>query len=194
MKHLIAAWRILVGVWVPKAGDISLSSLRNILPATSAPLGATPSSIPNATNTTPSSGAQSTTLTDSNGSIAPPHQTPKRIPTRRLVRHVLRTRVEAAKSLDQYLSTLESSSSLVPARPWLVEPDYEPPAVNGDGNELDRFPMVERDSREVVRFLRQRGAKIRFPTSGDAEWADAGSGDERDGDVEDDGRKDIKFE
>jgi hypothetical protein len=101
--------------------------------------------------------------------------------------------VEAAKSLHQYLSTLESTPSLVPARPWLVESDYDALSIK-EGDELDRFPMAKRDSREVVRFLRQRGAKIRFPSAQDADWADAGSGDERDGNVEEDGKKDIKFE
>jgi hypothetical protein len=56
----------------------------------------------------------------------------------------------------------------------------------GEGPDaVDRFPMGTRDGREVVRFLRQRGARIRHESPANADWAEAGSGDERSGDEED---------
>ncbi len=176
-----------MGVWAPKRSDLSVSSLRKVLPATTAPEGATPSQIPAPTGTTPSSGTTtSTETTDASGQVgqsadAKPSRK-RRVPTRRLVRHVLRTRIEAAKALEVYLTYLETASPAVsvPARPWLADAAYVPEDY-AEGEGPDKFPMAEREGREVVRFLRQRGARILgLPPQGE-DWADAGSGDESDG-------------
>jgi hypothetical protein len=45
----------------------------------------------------------------------------KRVPTRRFIKHVLRTRVAAAQALEAFLAELEQGGHRVNARPWLVE-------------------------------------------------------------------------
>ncbi|KAI0708950.1 glycerol-3-phosphate-acyltransferase [Cerioporus squamosus] len=197
-KRLVAAWRILVGVWAPKRWDMSLNALaqytvprippenpwidrskvkaksRPVTPATSS--AALPASSPE-----PSSPSKSSSPT-------PPSPSGKRRrpPSRRLIRHVLRARVEAAKALASLFLQLErapddkrvrASVHLARAYGGQVEPLGENHATE-EGVEPNPEPVGWRSAREVVAFLRARGAKFReleSPVEGD--WAALSDGE-----------------
>ncbi|KAG5653047.1 hypothetical protein H0H81_002564 [Sphagnurus paluster] len=168
-KRLIAAWRILVGVWVPKRWDLSLTALSQyttpppprINPWVQRPQ--TPQQTSNAHSMTNTSSASASAP----GSAVPPAEPPvktrskRRPPSRRLVRHVLRARVEAVKALAVFFSHLRSAppATHVKASTHLAhlyghvteikDPETDAPLVQG-----------WRDVHEAVRFLQQRGAKI----------------------------------
>jgi glycerol-3-phosphate O-acyltransferase / dihydroxyacetone phosphate acyltransferase len=102
----------------------------------------------------------------------------KRPPSRRLIRHVLRARAEAANALAAMLAHLEASPTDIRVRasshlalryggsvdqPSTLLSPSSAAEVNGDGsgemNVVDE-PSGWRSAREVVAFLRKRGAKI----------------------------------
>jgi hypothetical protein len=110
----------------------------------------------------------------------------KRVPTRRFIKHVLRTRVAAAQALESFLAELESGEYRVNARPWLVEAapyggeasQAEQQSTEDEGKDaVDRFPMGTRSGEEVVEFLRWQGARI-LPSASEHNGWDALSGDE----------------
>ncbi len=170
-KRLIAAWRILVGVWAPNSGTTSMEGLRKLLPATSEPFGATPK------------GAMW-----AKGQSGPPPTAAKKVPakhvpSRRLIRHVLRTRIEACRALESYLAELEREGGRIPARPWLAEAaafggEYPTPKEHHeDGEEQDWNPEGSRDGKELVAYLRQQGARILASQHEEhGEWASDGGG------------------
>ena len=101
---------------------------------------------------------------------SPPEKKKKhhRPPTRRIVRHVLRARIEAAKSLKSLFEQLEratdgkrvrASSHLARAFGGVVDPDGTPKHT-ADAVEWVEEPRGWRSAKEVVAFLRRRGAKI----------------------------------
>lgn len=175
-KRLVAAWRVIVGVWAPKRRELPLAKLATILPDTSAPEGATKDAYAWKTRGTDQEVKDETAKTGQR----------KRFPTRRLIKHVLRTRVAAARSLEAFLAELEEGEYRINARPWLVElapyggeaTQAEQQSTAGEGKDaVDRFPMGTRSGEEVVDFLRQRGARI-LPSASEHNGWDALSGDE----------------
>ncbi|KAJ9115588.1 hypothetical protein QFC20_000913 [Naganishia adeliensis] len=175
-KRLVAAWRVIVGVWAPKRRELPLAKLATILPDTSAPEGATKDAYAWKTRGTDQEVKDETAKTEQR----------KRFPTRRLIKHVLRTRVAAARSLEAFLAELEEGEYRINARPWLVElapyggeaAQAEQQSTAGEGKDaVDRFPMGTRSGEEVVDFLRQRGARI-LPSASEHNGWDALSGDE----------------
>lgn len=175
VKRLVAAWRLLVGVWVPKNWDLSLSAVaqyatprippespwidRSRIKSKSPPVTPSPAGAP-----TPSP------------SIASPRSTgsrkPRRPPSRRLVRHVLRARVEAAKSLASLFANLEGSAAagkrvyasvhLARAYGGGVSQGRAPMSIleTSEGVEVPEEPAGWRLAHEVISFLRVRGAKV----------------------------------
>ncbi|KAM6502302.1 glycerol-3-phosphate-acyltransferase [Amanita muscaria] len=163
-KRIVAAWRVLVGVWAPKRWDLSLAALSQyttprvppenpwidkpkISPITSAATGETDAS-------------QHTK-----------RQRKQRAPSRRIVRHVLRARIDAIKSLATFFDSLEKAGSgkKVKASSHLARlyGSTDVGLVDSDG---------WRYSRELVEFLKARGAKIpRAPKGAIEGWA---SGDD----------------
>lgn len=109
---------------------------------------------------------------------------PQHLPSRVLVRHVLRTRVQAARAISNVLLELEEQDARLKAKYWLAE-RYGGEVTNIDHTdnvpEYERhWPQGARGAREVIAFLRGRGA--RFASAGREEhWAAALSGDEGDG-------------
>lgn len=119
---------------------------------------------------------------------AKPIRRPK-APSRRLIKHVLRARVKAAEDLAEFLAEVERSGQRVRASAHLAKIYGSPanttaaPAVvpTGDGASIYQGPQSSRSAREVISFLRNRGARI--DTLGerqDGDWAL--SGDETDAD------------
>ncbi|KAJ3570953.1 hypothetical protein NP233_g4059 [Leucocoprinus birnbaumii] len=183
-KRCIAAWRVLVGVWVPKKWDLSLHALSQYttpqippenpwidrpkkLPAR---LSGSDTDTPNA-----SSGSRSPSPDLRQGGEPPVKARPvRRPPSRKLVRHVLRARAEAVRALAAFFKELKRAGAdkKVYACVHLAEMHGGGTVAhtNSEGTE-----EVEgwRHGREVIEFLRTRGAKI--PMSDniriEGEWA-----------------------
>lgn len=122
---------------------------------------------------------------------APAAPTPvkrRRLPSRRLIRHVLRARVVASRSLASFLAEVERSGQNVRASKHLAKRfggslDPEPQGdISGDGSFLAvNGPQGWRSSREVIAFLRSQGAQIAaLDEEDEGDWAAGGlsSGDE----------------
>lgn len=98
---------------------------------------------------------------------------PEHLPSRVLVRHVLRQRVFASRELASVLLSLESDDTRVKASFWLAEryggDVYKPDPEGAEDYERD-WPRGVRGAREVVAFLRGRGARF-GSAGGDERWA-----------------------
>jgi hypothetical protein len=169
LKRVIAAWRVLVGVWAPRRWELSMSALSQY----TTPL--VPPENPwidknRANSSTP--GTSSGTLRSLPTQITdePPVKiAPRRRPSsRRIMRHLLRARGEAVKALAEFLTTLEASGDgknviasihLAKKFGWVEE---NSPTSTDDGRDGDALPDAKgyRRAREVITFLRARGAKI----------------------------------
>ncbi|TBU25160.1 glycerol-3-phosphate-acyltransferase [Dichomitus squalens] len=198
-KRLVAAWRVLVGVWAPKRWDLSLSAVaqytvprippenpwidRSKAKATSRPV--TPAlSSPSVTGGPAESPASSTPTSTPAGPSTSAGSGPgrrRRPPSHRLIRHVLRARVEAAKALASLFAQLErapegkhvcASVHLAQAFGGYVETPKEPSRETSAGVETVPEPQGWRSAREVVAFLRSRGAKFRaLEARVEGDWA-----------------------
>lgn len=167
LKRVIAAWRVLVGVWAPRRWELSLSALSQyttpLVPpenpwidknrANSSAPGGTLRSLP-------------TQFTDE----PPVKIARRRRPSSRIImKHLLRARGEAVKALAEFLTTLEASGDgknviasihLAKRFGWVEE--NTPASSTDDGKDGDASPDAKgyRRAREVIAFLRARGAKI----------------------------------
>jgi len=167
---VIAAWRVLVGVWAPRRWELSLSALSQY----------TTPQVPPENPWIDKNRANSSTPGTSSGT---PRSLPaqvtdeplvkiarrRRPSSRRIMRHLLRARGEAVKALAEFLTTLEASGDgknviasihLAKRFGWVEENSSTSSADNGgDG---DALPDAKgyRQAREVIAFLRARGAKI----------------------------------
>lgn len=154
-KRLTAAWRVLVGVWIGPGAEMSmnkfLDGIEKYAPNPPAVAGLAP------------------------GQTRQKYVRPEHLPSRVLVRHVLRQRVIAANELAATLLSLENDDSRVKASFWLAEryggdvykPDPDAPGVA----EYERdWPRGVRGAREVVAFLRGRGASLGSAGT-DEHWA-----------------------
>jgi len=109
------------------------------------------------------------------------YKRPKRLPSRILVRHVLRIRFEAARDLAATLLEIEEKDCQVNASFWLAqEHDGEVLKADREDDELVEwerpFPRGQRSGAEVVAFLRRNGARL-GGSQVEGHWA-ASSGDE----------------
>ncbi|KAG1854377.1 glycerol-3-phosphate-acyltransferase [Suillus tomentosus] len=170
LKRVIAAWRVLVGVWAPRRWELSLSALSQY----TTPL--VPPENPWIDKNRPNSstpGTSSGTLHSLPAQITdePPVRiaSRRRPSSRRIMRHLLRARGEAVKALAEFLTTLEASGEeksviasihLAKRFGWVEE--NSPTSLADDGGDSD--PVTDargyRRAREVIAFLRSRGAKI----------------------------------
>lgn len=187
MKRLVAAWRVLIGVWMPKRFDYPLDVLQSSFASAQESFAAKVAAYQEQLN--PSKPVEDVKHPTTPGQIVekakrnvllppgPPPIPAQKLPSRKLVRLVLRTRNDARAALIKTLADLEESGSQVPAKFWLAERfggDVEPVAQEGD--EWERpLPEASRRSEEVVAFLRERGGLV-LP-AGDGDWA-VSSGEE----------------
>jgi len=164
MKRLVAAWRILIGVWLPRRFEMSLPSFLD----SSSLFAPDPPKVAGLPPDTPPI----------------KYTRPKRIPSPLLVRHVLRIRLEAARELASLLFELEEKDAQINASFWLAE-EYggEVMKVSKEDEEVADWerplPRGVRGGAEVVGYLRNRGARLGSVKIVD-HWA-ASSGDEGDG-------------
>lgn len=159
-----------MGVWAPKRWDLSLAALSQY--------------------TTPPTPKPNIWLDKFKSSVgAPPLEEPpvqaaprRRPPSRRIVRHVLRARAEAARALASFFQQLEqapegkrvrASTHLAKAYGgWVDEVKEENSYETNEVLDVYQPPKGWRNANEVVAFLRRRGAKIASLEHGiQGEWA-----------------------
>lgn len=188
MKRLVAAWRILVGVWIPKKWDLSLSALSQYtvpaLPAENEWIDRSKVKPRKTTDDSPSTSSNQPTSPP-----APSSRKRRRPPSRRLIRHVLRARAEAAKALASLFDQLEkshdgkrvsASAHLARAYGGSVEQDL----ANAEGADTLLEPVGWRYAREVVGFLRKRGARVaQLQERVEGDWAALSSEGDQDSDT-----------
>ncbi|EJU02899.1 glycerol-3-phosphate acyltransferase [Dacryopinax primogenitus] len=180
MKRLVAAWRVLIGVWGPQSWEISLSSLQ-LSARPDKPenqyLRKKPTPAGTGTATPATSSSPGTSVSPVAGEPpAPPKPFKKRqkLPSRRLVRHVLRYRVLACQALFKFLNDLERSDERVTASPHLARafghlPETSVSVQESTNEEFVPEPNESRSGHEVIRFLRSRGAGWEMVTRGE-DW------------------------
>lgn len=110
------------------------------------------------------------------------YRKPEHLPSRKLVRNVLRTRLEAAGQLASVLYELEAKDTQLAASFWLAsEHGGEVLNISKENRELPEWerPLQEgrRGGREVVEYLRSKGARLGSGKM-QSHWAAATSGDE----------------
>jgi len=184
-KRFVAAWRVLVGVWAPKRWDLSVATLSQY----------TTPERPKGWIEKPKSEQMPIPLPTQ--VEEPPVKTrPKRRPpTRRIVRHVLRARAEAATALASFFGQLENgpkgqrvkaSAHLARAYGGFVDPVVckADPAKN-DGEQAQVSPEGWRYATEVVAFIRKKGGKIASLDRGiEGEWAALSEGEGTESDTD----------
>ncbi|WWC64493.1 uncharacterized protein I303_107103 [Kwoniella dejecticola CBS 10117] len=161
MKRLIASWRLLIGVWTPRPEfplPKFLESYKSFAPDPPKVAGLPPSSQPEK------------------------YIKPKKLPSRVLVKHVLRTRLQAAKELARVLLEMEASDGSVNASFWLAEEydgEVQKPTKEEEGlNEWEReMSKGTRGGKEVVAFLRARGARLGVGKHEEGHWAASSGGE-----------------
>ncbi|PPQ85479.1 hypothetical protein CVT24_008533, partial [Panaeolus cyanescens] len=165
-KKFIAAWRVLVGVWVPKRWDLSLAALSPYtqprIPAESPWVERKPKKTTKEEEEVKSSGGLEFSLQEE-----PPVKSKsiRRPPSRRLVRHVLKSRVEAMNALAAFFDHLGQDS-------WnkRVRTSGHLARIYG-GTVSENGEEGWRTAGEIVNFLKKRGAKI--PTLGKGRLEDS---------------------
>ncbi|KAF9520307.1 hypothetical protein BS47DRAFT_1335910 [Hydnum rufescens UP504] len=191
-KRLVAAWRVLIGVWGPREWDLSLSALGTYTKVEPPPpnpwLDQNKPRTPPPDLTKAQSGEPSATASAPTPAAAPTPKPRKRLPSRRLIRHVLRARLNASQALATFLAEVERSGQNVRASLYLAKQfdgsyDTEPSEPQGGelGFLMSDGPQGWRGSREVITFLRSQGARIAaLQEQDEGDWAagQLSSGDE----------------
>ncbi|WVR07618.1 hypothetical protein IAU60_004660 [Kwoniella sp. DSM 27419] len=162
MKRLVAAWRLLIGVWMPRRAEMPFNSFL----ASSASFAPDP---PKIVGLPPSTEPEK-------------YVRPKRLPSRVLVKHVLRTRLQAAQELARVLLELEDKDEQVNASFWLAEEfGGEVLKVSKEDEPLLEYerPLAKgvRSAREVVAFLRTKGARLGVSKSEEGHWVASSGGE-----------------
>jgi glycerol-3-phosphate O-acyltransferase/dihydroxyacetone phosphate acyltransferase len=174
----VAAWRVLVGIWTPKRWDLSLTALSQYTTPPQPPASSwiDRPRIPNDTSDT--DGKIESKCQDE---IVVESRPPRRPPSHRLVRHVLRSRVEAMNALACFFDQLVRAGlgKKVKASPHLAERfgvKFKDLSAVTDEQEGWRYAV------EVIAFLQKRGAKIPTLRQGplEDEWALSSDGEGED--------------
>lgn len=163
IKRLIAAWRILIGVWLPRRLEMPLPAFL----ASSTQFAPDP---PKIAGLQPSQEKEKWVK-------------PKKVPSRFLVRNVLHVRIEAAKELAAVLLEVEDKDEQVNSSFWLAQRyGGEVLKASKEDEELVDWerplPKGVRSGREVIQFLREKGARLGRNANVQDHWAAASSGDE----------------
>lgn len=131
---------MLVGVWIPKKWDLAVSALGQYTTPFIPP--ENPWVQPRANTDDPAPPAVASS------SNRGKHR--RKAPSRKLIRHVLRARVEAVKALVAFIAHIEKGAQ----EERRVQSSQHLAEIYGNGQEKWR------DGREIVSFLRKRGARI----------------------------------
>ncbi|KAF6761167.1 hypothetical protein DFP72DRAFT_880302 [Ephemerocybe angulata] len=185
-KRFVAAWRVLVGVWTPRRFDLSLTALSQFMtPKTPPPNPWVEKARRAASDAEDTPPPRSSSPTDLQLQREPPvkSRSARRPPSRRLVRHVLRARVEAVNALASLFDQLEQAGGqkVIRSSPHLarsfggsVVPQKVAEGANEIGADSESYEGY-RGVKEVVASLRQKGAKIPTLRHGrfEGDWAAA---------------------
>ncbi|KAJ6507374.1 hypothetical protein C8R47DRAFT_1037202 [Mycena vitilis] len=164
-KRLLAAWRVLIGVWGPKRWDFSLAALAPyttpVFPKESEFV-AKPTASAQASPKLPPAVAPSTPELGHRAEPPVATRPKRRPPSRRIMRHVLRARVEAVKALAEFFEQLRMQSTQSRARGGMRVKASPHLARLYGGIEVAEGQEEEgwREASEVIAFLTKRGAKI----------------------------------
>lgn len=199
-KRLLATWRIIGGLWLPRRWDISFNALTPYTTLVVPPenpfikkkephveVTGTTGSGTNLTTSTPSSStpdvnpAGASRAPGTSGKKSKPERsTTSKPPKRRLIRHVLRARIEAAKALETFLAALQRDGGRVVASARLAAAYGTLNQSSVPSDDAGLFHGT-RDVHEVLTFLRARGARFGATIGSrdhwDERWA-LSSGDE----------------
>ncbi|KAF8326546.1 uncharacterized protein EI90DRAFT_2999108 [Cantharellus anzutake] len=195
-KRVLAAWRILIGVWGPRKWDLSLTALKAYTKVEPPPpnpwLDQYKEKKPPAAGDSGSDPSQPPAPKKAKVVLGPAPKRRKRPSSRHLIRHVLRARLKAIQSLASFLGDVERSNGRVRASVHLAErfnsaSDFSPLAEE-DSKDDGTFLAVDgpkgwRHGNEVLAYLRSKGARIGPPPTEESEWVAEGlsSGDEGEG-------------
>ncbi|KAF9257943.1 glycerol-3-phosphate-acyltransferase [Marasmius fiardii PR-910] len=182
-KQFIAAWRILIGVWAPKRWDLSISALSQyttpLIPKENPwidrnKVSDRTQSRSDSHEPAPGSGSAQkipNVLPPSPEIVLPERKEPpastkprRRPPTRRIMRHVLRARMEAIRALASFFEQLERvgdrNKLKVQASRHLAQIYGGIDDAVAFGSDKLKEPNGWRYAGEVISFLQKRGAKI----------------------------------
>ncbi|KAK8853284.1 hypothetical protein IAR55_003988 [Kwoniella newhampshirensis] len=166
MKRLVAAWRLVVGVWLPRDFEMPLPSFI----ASYSLFAPDPPKI---------AGLPPTVEKEV-------YKRPKRLSSRVLVRHVLRIRLEAARELSKVFLELERSNTKLNASFWLAE-EHGGDVKDTSGQDQQQSAITEWDGAlpkgtrrggEVINWLRGKGARLGYAQSEDLGLSSGGEGDD----------------
>lgn len=157
MKRVAAAWRVLIGVWAPKKWEYSLPALAQYT--------ATP--IPPANEWVTGKSRVPVGGVETEPPVSPQPYRARRPRSGRVMRHVLRARAEASRSLASFISQLETgpADKRVRASVHLARVYGGVESTTGASdisNTAESTPTSVgwRHAPEVVSYLRGHGAKI----------------------------------
>ena len=184
MKRVGAAWRVLIGVWAPKNWEYSLTALAQYT--------ATPIPRENEWIT-------GKPRDPAGGAATEPPESPQPYRARRprsgrVMRHVLRARAEATRSLTSFITQLETGPADKRVRASVhlariyggVDSITDASDISGTGESSPTF-IGWRHAREVISYLRGHGAKVAALKQVEVEWAAQNS----DGDLSSTDEKDV---
>jgi glycerol-3-phosphate O-acyltransferase / dihydroxyacetone phosphate acyltransferase len=169
MKRVVAAWRVLIGVWAPKKWEYSLTALAQY---TVTPIPRASAWITKSTKAAGSSMA-------SEPPVSPHPSRPQRPRSGRVMRHILRARAEAVRSLALFISQLETGPAEKRVRASVhlarvyggVEDSIGPSDTSSTVVALPEL-VGWRHAHEVVSYLRMHGAKVAALERGiEVDWA-----------------------
>ena len=181
-KRLVAAWRVLIGVWAPKRFEYPLTTLAQYTTTPIPPVNPWISGSHSGTSTPKPDEKAGTSATGAAAEPPVKSRRKRRPRSGRVMRHVLRARAEAVRALTSFVDQLEkgpaekcvnASAHLAWAYGGGVE---DPSALESQSVESAVVPPRNsagwRRAREVITFLRKRGAKITALERGiEADWA-----------------------
>ncbi|KAI0246459.1 hypothetical protein BJV78DRAFT_1135151 [Lactifluus subvellereus] len=162
MKRVAAAWRVLIGVWAPKKWEYSLTALEQYT--------ATP--IPPANEWITGSTTVAGSGVASEPPVSPQPYRARRPRSGRVMRHVLRARAEAVRSLASFIARLEAGPAEKRVRASVHLARVYGGVESSTGPSDTSHTIGWRRAHEVVSYLRARGAKIAALERGiEVEWA-----------------------
>lgn len=183
----MAAWRVLVGVWTPKRWDLSSTALSSYTKPPTPPLSPWIDRPRSPNNMSDTNGKASVKIESKpEDDVMADNRPPRRPPSHRLVRHVLRSRVEAMNALASLFDQLGTGvDKKVKASPHLAKKFGGGSTVVKSkvaGVDLSDEPETMEGWRygvEVIAFLQKRGAKIPTLRQGplEDEWAVSSEGE-----------------
>ncbi|OCB87279.1 hypothetical protein A7U60_g5607 [Sanghuangporus baumii] len=195
-KQLVVAWRVLVGVWSPKNTELSINALQQYLTPKTPPenpwIDKNKSRRPETQSPTSSSSQRANPVGISPAQVQAKTRGRKHSPpTRRLIRHVLRARARAVHALASFFAELERApeEKHVHASTHLAQSYGCFSSSSDDEDGVVSGLQGWRKAREVLRFLRDRGANFSSLESqiADDYWAESRailSDPEEDGETE----------